>query len=318
MNKKVTGLKALVLVLVVVVTAMGFISCQKQVAQNGSPSEVYTIRVDSDTVGAAYGPVQYDIGNTYLGEKQYAEAIKAYTSAIRNGYKGLDVYLNRGTAYLELGLTSGAIADASTSLDMDNTALKAYRLRGKAYFESGKYSDSVADFSKAIELAPGSKEDYLGRGRALVQISEYSRAIDDLNKAISLDPKYPDAFYWRAFVDGKYRQDYASALADYTMVIDLNRAYVADAYNGRGETYIKLNEFEKAISDFCVLLELDHDYWLAYYNRGLCYAGVKQYQKAVNDFKSYLALDVNNKYGEVQSADYLATYYKPFLEGYTH
>ena len=67
-----------------------------------------------------------------------------------------------------------------------------------------------------------------------------------------------------------------------------------------------------------MLLEFDPGYWLAYYNRGLCYAGIKQYQKAVNDFQRYLSLDVNDKYGEVQSADYLATYYKPFLEGYTH
>jgi tetratricopeptide (TPR) repeat protein len=317
MNKNVMGLRGIFFALVIVVTATGLISCRNQLAQKGSSSEVYTIQIDSDTVGAAYGPVQYGIGNAYLGEKQYAEAIKAYTSAIRNGYTDINVYINRGTAYLELGLNSGAIADASTSLDMNITDLKAYRLRGKAYYKSGEYLGAVADFSKAIELAPGNKEDYLGRGMALSQIADYNRAIDDFAKAISLDPKYPDARYWRAFVNAKYRQDYVSALEDFTKVIGLNGAYVYDAYNGRGETYIKLNEFEKAISDFSLLLELAPDYWLAYYNRGLCYADVRQYQKAVDDFRRYLALDMNNKYGEVKSADYLVTYYKPFLEGYT-
>ena len=304
--------------LVIVTAVAGLTSCQNQSAQNDSSGIVYTIKVDSDTVGAAYGPVQYDIGNAYLGEKQYAEAIKAYTSAIRNGYTAIDVYINRGTAYLEMGLNSGAIADASTSLDMNATELKAYRLRGHAYFKSDKYSDAVADFSKAIELDPGHKEDYLGRGMALVQVAEYNRAIDDFVKAISLDLNYPDAYYWRAFVNGKYRHDYIDALDDYTKVIDLNGAYVYDAYNGRGEVYFELNEFEKAISDFSVVLEFDPDYWLAYYNRGLCYAGVKQYQIAVDDFKRYLALDVNNKYGQVQSADYLASYYKSLLEVYIH
>jgi tetratricopeptide (TPR) repeat protein len=317
MNKGAIGLKLLAFTLVIVTAVAGLTSCQTQPAQNDGSGIVYTIKVDSDTVGTAYGPVQYGIGNAYLGEKQYAEAIKAYASAISNGYTAIDVFINRGTAYLELGLNSGAIADASTSLDINASELKAYRLRGQAYYKAGKYPDAVADFSKAIELTPGYKEDYLGRGMALVQAAEYSRAIDDFVKAISLDPKYPDAYYWRAFVNGKYRQDYGSALDDYTKVINLNGAYVYDAYNGRGETYFKLNEFEKAVYDFSVLLEFDSDYWLAYYNRGLCYASVKQYQKAVDDFKRYLALDVNNKYGEVQSADYLATYYKPFLEGYT-
>jgi tetratricopeptide (TPR) repeat protein len=317
MNKNAMGFRGLVFALVIAITTTGLISCRNQAVQNGSSSEVYTIQIDSDTTGAAYGPVQYGIGNTYLGEKQYAEAIKAYTSAIRNGYTDINVYINRGTAYLELGLNSGAIADASTSLDMNITDFRAYRLRGKAYFKSGKYSDAAADFTKAMQLVPGNKEDYLGRGMALAQIVEYNRAIDDFAEAISLDPKYPDAYYWRAFVNEKYGQDYVSALEDFTKVIDLNGAYVYDAYNGRGETYIKLNEFEKAISDFSLLLGLAPDYWLAYYNRGLCYAGVRQYQKAVDDFRRYLAVDMNDRYGKVKSADYLATYYKPFLEGYT-
>jgi len=301
--------------MIMAVAVPGLASCTGQTTY-GPGNETYTTKIDSDSVGEVFGPVQYKIGDTYLGEKQYVEAIKAYTAAIRNGYTGTDIYVNRGTAYLALGLYSGAIADASISLDIDPSQVRAYELRGRARSLAGEYAAAVTDFTKAIEIAPGNKGDYLGRGVAYIGVAEYDYANTDFDKAIALDPKYPDAYYWRALVNEKYLPDYYSALNGYTKVIDLNGAHLYDAYNGRGETYFRLNEFDEAISDFSLLLEIDPDYWLAYYNRALCYTGVRQYQKAADDFKRYVALDVNNKYGEVQSADYLATYYKPFLEGY--
>ena len=306
-----------VLTALILVAVLACISCASHPEQGEEGNVLYTIKVDSDTEGMAYGPVQFQIGNAYLGEHQYAEAVRAYTTAIKNGYTNIDVYINRGMSYLALEQYAGAIADAGVSLDMDTAAIKAYRLRGQAYLKTEKYPDAVADYSRAIGLDSANKEDYLGRGMAYTGISECDKANSDFDKALVLDPGYPDAYYWRAYLNSKCRQDYSSALNDYAKVIDLNGKYVYDAYNGCGETYYKLNDFDRAISNFSLLLGLKPDYWLAYYNRGLCYAGIRQYQKAVSDFKQYIALDTNNKYGQVQSADYLANCYKPFLEGNT-
>ncbi|RPJ62643.1 MAG: tetratricopeptide repeat protein [Dehalococcoidia bacterium] len=299
----------------IVIVAVGCVSCAGRADQDGEGNVVYTIQVNSDTEGEAFGPVQFQFGNAYLSEHQYAEAVRAYTTAINNGYTDINVYINRGIAYMALEQYAGAISDANVSLDMNNAEIRAYRLRGQAYLKTGKYQDAVADFSSAIALDKSNKEDYLGRGMAYTGISEYDMAAHDFDQAILIDPGYPDAYYWRAHLNGKYRQDYSSALNDYAKVIDLNGKYVYDAYNGCGETYYKLNDFDRAISEFSVLLTLKPDYWLAYYNRGLCYAGTRQYQQAVSDFKQYLALDTNNKYGRVQSADYLVSSYKPFVEG---
>jgi tetratricopeptide (TPR) repeat protein len=317
LNARQAGLVKLLpfLAVLIIFVAVGCISCAGRQQQGGEDNVINTIKVDSDTEGAAFGPVQFQFGNAYLSEHKYAEAVRAYTTAIKNGYTDINVYINRGTAYMALEQYAGAISDANVSMDKNNTEIKVYGLRGQAYLESGRYSDAIADFSRAIDLDKLHKEDYLGRGMAYKGNSEYEMAARDFDQALLIDPEYPDAYYWRANLNGKYKRDYSSALSGYAKVIDLNGKYVYDAYNGCGETYYKLNDFERGISKFSILLILKPDYWLAYYNRGLCYAATRQYQKAVSDFKQYLALDTDNKYGQLQSADYLASSYKPFLEG---
>jgi tetratricopeptide (TPR) repeat protein len=295
-----------------------FQSCLAGQQKEADGTSTYTMKVDSDSVGTQFGPVQFEIGNTYLGQKQYAEAVKAYTAAINNGYTKNEVYVNRGSAYLALGLFSGAIADASLSLDMSPSEAKAFEVRGKAYLESGEYRKAEEDFSKAINLAPGNKEDYYGRGMARINLTRCQEAISDFGTAIEINPKYSDAYFGRAQVNDRYTQDYDAALKDYTKVVDLKGAYAHDALNNRGMVYFKLNEYGEAISDYSQLLELAPDYWIAYYNRGTCYAAIKRYSNAVTDYKTYLQFDVSNKYEAVPSADYLVSYYKPFLEGYTH
>jgi tetratricopeptide (TPR) repeat protein len=285
--------------------------------QSSGDENTYMIRADSDSVGEAFGPVQGQIGDTYLDQKQYAEAIKAYSAAINNGYKKADVYLNRGKAYLALGLYSGSVSDAEAAFAIDRSDLRAYRLRGKAYLESGEYQKAVEDFSSVIRLDPGNRDDYVERGIAEISLARYNAAFDDFSRAIQIAPEHSTAYLWRAMVSDRYRSDYDSALKDYTKVIDLNQDDAARAYDGRGTVYFELNEYEKAISDFSIALETDPNYWLSYYNRGKCYAAMRQYGNAVDNFKEYLRLDVRDKFRDRQSADYLVGYYGIFLEGYT-
>jgi tetratricopeptide (TPR) repeat protein len=314
-NRRAAVITLLLLAACIVLPAS--FSCGAGSSPEAGKRNEYTVIVDSNSVGTAFGPMQYQIGNTFLGQKQYTEAVKAYTAAINNGYTEIDVHINRGKAYLALGLYSGATGDASLAIDLNPLEVRAYELRGKVYLQSGEYRKSLGDYVEAVKLAPGSKDDYTGKGMAEVGLGQYDEAIADFDRAIGIDAKYADAHFQKALVEDNYRQDYGAALKDYAAVIDLKGADIPDAYNNSGKIYFKLNEYNRAIAEFSILLDMDPGYWLAYYNRGNCYAAIKQYQNAVNDYNAYLRLDIDNKFGAVQSADYLASYYKPFLEGYT-
>ena len=110
-------------------------------------NSTYSIIVNSESVGAQFGPAQYQIGLAYLSQNNYQEALKAFTSAVNNGYSTRDVHFGRAQAYAGLGLYSGAIGDSSICIDMDPNYAAAYELRGVSYLNSGEYEKAIADFN---------------------------------------------------------------------------------------------------------------------------------------------------------------------------
>ena len=61
-------------------------------------------------------------------------------------------YLNRGTAYAELGQKERAIEEYSRAIELDPKKTKAYLNRGVAYAELGQMERAIEEYSRAIEL----------------------------------------------------------------------------------------------------------------------------------------------------------------------
>ena len=58
----------------------------------------------------------------------------------------------------------------------------------------------------------------------------------------------------------------------------------AIAYNGRGNTYINLKDYDKALADYSTAIQLDPKYTKAYNSRGITYSILKDYDKALADY----------------------------------
>lgn len=69
-----------------------------------------------------------------------------------------------------------------------------------------------------------------------------------------------------------------------------NADILENAYWSRGKAYHKLNQFEKAISDFNYAIKLNSNYLIAYASRGECYLSIKEWNKAATDFEKGLTL----------------------------
>lgn len=95
-----------------------------------------------------------------------------------------------------------------------------YQKQADENVNAGKYDLAIADYNKAIELNPKAVSLYLSRGRA---------------------------FY------GK--KDYASAAADYSLAIEINPESIV--YFIRGDSYEKMGDLPKAVSDYQKAAELD-------------------------------------------------------------
>ena len=85
---------------------------------------------------------QYDLGQKYLTEGSYEEAILAFTAAIEIDPKRALAYVGRGRAYIASGATednlAAAQADFETAIDLDDSLAEAYLGLAEVYVVRGE------------------------------------------------------------------------------------------------------------------------------------------------------------------------------------
>ena len=89
-----------------------------------------------------------------------------------------------------------------------------------------------------------------------------------------------------------YAKDYNGAIKLYDEVLKFGE--YDGAYNNRGNAYLNLNQYERAIQDYNKAIQLNPNYFEAYNNRGWAYYCLKKYQQALKDFDKALELNPNN------------------------
>ena len=74
---------------------------------------------------------------------------------------------------------------------------------------------------------------------------------------------------------------------------ELKRYSIPAAYNNRGDSYLALGQYQRAIEDYDKTIELDRDYAKGYNNRGIAYGDLGKYQLALEDFDAYIKRNSN-------------------------
>jgi len=218
------------------------------------------------------------------------EAIDHYDKAIRLKPYDVNIYSNRGNAYVKLGQHKKAVEDYNEAISLKPDYAPAYINRGNAYTELGQYLMAIEDYNKALHLKPDYADTiYNNRGDAYNKLGQYQLAINDFNNSIRLNPAYIKAYNNRGATYVKLGQ-HQQAIDDYSKVISL-KPDEATAYLNRGNAYIKLDRHQQAVGDYGKVISLKPDEATAYFNRGNAYINLGQYQQAIIDFNKAIRLD---------------------------
>ena len=97
-------------------------------------------------------------GNAFLSAKKYADAVSAYTEAVRI-WPNAVYYSNRAAAYTHMHMYDDAIADCRKAIELKPDFSKAYSRLGTAHFQAGRYRLALDEgYRKALELEPNNKQ----------------------------------------------------------------------------------------------------------------------------------------------------------------
>lgn len=96
-------------------------------------------------------------GNVALKAGAFTEAIDHYTAAIAlDGYNHV-YYSNRSAAYLSLGDTTNAIADARACILMKKDWSKGYSRLGAALHKAGEFEEAVRAYADGLRIDPSNR-----------------------------------------------------------------------------------------------------------------------------------------------------------------
>ena len=218
-------------------------------------------------------------------------------------------YLQRGTAYREIGAFDQAIADFKTALrqGVQYAAKYSYYNLAVVYLQTGDFDQAIINFKEALRVNPADKEALRGLGVACSKKGTHEQALAYFNDAVEAHPDDATIYIDRGITYAE-KGEYDKAIADLTTAINLDPLN-AIVYHNRGLTYSKRGrtytqsgakadataDFDKAINDFAEAIRLDPMAALPYGGRGEAYIDKENYNLALDDFVRAEERDPNLK-----------------------
>ena len=264
----------------------------------------------------------YLLGVCYFNKGNYNSAINLLGRTVnQNDELTQNANLYLGQSYLKLGNKNNARmafeAAATSSFDkqIKEVAMYNYALLIHETSFTG-FGESVTIFEYFLNDFPNSKyadkvNDYLVE--VYLTTKNYEAALKSINKIKHPSTKILEAKQDILFQLGTQaftNMQLDKAVSLFNQAIQLGTYNIGarnDAYFWRGESYYRMGEYEKAISDYRTYLNNTRQrntdmYALAHYNLGYSYFKLKDYDTALNRFRQYVDMESNQQAASLADA----------------
>ena len=231
----------------------------------------------------------------------------------------------------------GATKDLDSVLSSLPSLLPALLSRAQLKLHLGKIDDAQKDFEAILKNHPEFTPALIGRSIVLDQKGEHDRSQEDLEAATRNSPEHAQAIeisqlLMKAYLAHKnehfeaairassdvitidpanytayrcragsywYSDCFVEALQDYSHLIDIQEEADAASFNGRGQVYAELGEYELALKDLEKAVNIarkNNDAGLPYSLSGLgkTLTGLARYDEAEAAFRESLSLQPDN------------------------
>jgi len=158
-------------------------------------------------------------------------------------------HIDKGIRFGKEGDFDKAITEFKEVLKLDPKNVHAYNNIGVAYFRTGNLDQAISYYTKAIDLGIADANMYFFRGQMYGKYQqEDAKAIKDYTKAIELQPKFSRAYLNRA-LSYSMMKEHDKAIADYNKMVELRPADLKVIIDNRAKQYFEKRDYAKAWTD---------------------------------------------------------------------
>jgi tetratricopeptide (TPR) repeat protein len=210
------------------------------------------------------------LGNVYVDQGRFGEAVTAYQQAIRVKPDYSAAYLPLAFSLARLNRYPESIEVYQQTLKFDQTSPEVFNNLSFAYNHTDRYQEAIESSTRAISLLGETGEAfklgfqerneirsyaYKNLGNALNGLKRYEEAANALKKAAEIEPKNASAHFNLGLTLYNAHR-YSEAIESYKEVIKL-RPSLAQAYFNLGITYYAVSDKPSAMAQYEALKSID-------------------------------------------------------------
>lgn len=187
---------------------------------------------------------------------------------MKNNKYTKNISIELGEHFIEEHCYDLAINTLTKAISQDPNNAHLYDFRGIAYGSKLEHEKAIDDFSTAINIDDQLAAAYNNRALSFWALDMIEEALDDINKAVELDSDVAVFFANRGLIQNA-KSNFQEAVLDYSLALLLSEFTETDLYSDRGQAYVELGEYGKALADFSAVLAHNPNDIIAYANYAL-------------------------------------------------
>jgi tetratricopeptide (TPR) repeat protein len=235
-------------------------------------------------------------GITELSEKNYPRAIAILSDAIEKEPSLWVSYYYRGICHKILRNWDEAIQDFKISNTRSGNHPEILIELGEIYQIRGELELAQKQYEKAKNIAPQDVESFYGLGNISFLKMEKNKAARFYSRCVEINPHYANAYVRLALLKLSDDRKAAEAFPLFEKALGANPR-CQEALFWRALLYAELNQPEKSIADWDILIQTNPGNTFFVLLRGFLYIELKNFDKAFIDLKNALLhseVDENN------------------------